>query len=33
MEDDSAGMFYTEEGGGVDWLSDVIQDTFQKIEW
>jgi hypothetical protein len=27
MEDDSAGIFYTEEGGGVDWLSDVIQDT------
>ena len=27
MEDDSAGIFYTEEGGGVDWLWDVIQDT------
>ena len=27
MEDDSAGIFYTEEGDGVDWLSDVIQDT------
>ena len=27
MEDDSAGIFYTEEGSGVDWLSDVIQDT------
>ena len=24
MEDDSAGIFYTEEGGGVDWLWDVI---------
>ena len=27
MEDDSAGIFYAEEGGGVDWLWDVIQDT------
>jgi hypothetical protein len=27
MEDDSAGIFYNEEGGGVDWMSDVIQDT------
>jgi hypothetical protein len=27
MEDDSAGIFYTEEGGGVDWLWDVFQDT------
>ena len=27
MEDDSGGIFYTEEGGGVDWLWDVIQDT------
>ena len=27
MEDDSAGIFYTEEGDGVDWLCDVIQDT------
>jgi hypothetical protein len=27
MKDDSAGIFYTEEGGGMDWLWDVIQDT------
>ena len=27
MEDDSAGIFYTEEGGGMGWLWDVIQDT------
>jgi len=27
MEDDSAGILYTEEDGGVDWLWDVIQDT------
>ena len=27
MEDDSAGIFYTEEDGGVDWLWDVIKDT------
>jgi hypothetical protein len=26
MEDDSAGISYTEEGGGVDWWWDVIQD-------
>ena len=24
MEDDSAGIFYNEEGGGVDWLSDGL---------
>jgi len=26
VEDNSAGLFHTEEGGGVDWLWDVIQD-------
>ena len=26
MEDDSTGVFFTEEGGGVDWLWDAIQD-------
>ena len=26
MEDDSTGVFFTEEGGGVDLLSDAIQD-------
>jgi hypothetical protein len=25
-KDDSAGIFYTEEDGGVDWLWDVIQE-------
>ena len=25
-EDDSAGIFFTEEGGGLDWLWDAIQD-------
>jgi hypothetical protein len=27
QKDHSAGIFYTEEGDGVDWLWDVIQDT------
>jgi hypothetical protein len=26
MEDEYAGIFYTAEGSGVDWLWDVIQD-------
>jgi hypothetical protein len=26
IEDDSAGIFYTEESSGVDWLWDVIQE-------
>ena len=26
VDDESAGIFYTEEGGGVDWLWDAIQD-------
>ena len=26
MKDDSAGIFFTEEDGGVDWLWDVIQE-------
>ena len=27
VEDDSAGILFTEENGGVDWLWDVIQYT------
>jgi hypothetical protein len=27
QKDHFAGIFYTEEGDGVDWLWDVIQDT------
>jgi hypothetical protein len=27
QKDHSAGIFYTEEGDGVDWLWDAIQDT------
>ena len=43
VEDDSAGILFTEEDGGVDWLSNVIQDTvglfvnnnqeFRRLGW
>ncbi len=26
VDDESAGIFYTEEGGGIDWLWDAIRD-------
>ena len=31
QKDHSAGIFYTEEGDGVDWLWDVIQDTVDFV--
>ena len=27
VQDNSAGIFFTEEDGGVDWLWSVIEDT------